>query len=556
MPTLTKQPSTSPTNHKAVGSLDHLAYAIKSTGVGTAAEFIVSGGDHAKVIITTDGTARAAVSTNFVRIFGFTYTVKSGGSTSSSFDLTSGTAEDHANRIAQAVLANYELYPLVDVEVLNSGTIWQVQVKMKERRAIVAADDDNYEVFYQTTMTPALNATFTTGGDPNFREKFRFAYQFLQDDDQGGTAVTSLETAPGTVDLDTYQEIPIELDFAEDAARLVSTTPPFTLGNNPNFDTAFIKEVFLRYGYLWLQGTDTFWGSFSQSNTLKVINTALPVGGSLSSHTVHSGNSLVKFLTNRPQYWQVCKEGQKEWLYIILNGVEYYAKIGNPVSYYTVVYRRLDIDGTELGSTSYQLSPAGRAADGILRIPCGPDNMPLNLADGEGYSIQVIAVTASASVFYSEEFFFGLGGDCNCATPYKELYFVEPWGGIGTLPIWRVEAINSTGAFNVHEVRMEDTDPAAAKRQEKGLSTNSAESWEDISIQIRLRSRQDVLEYVKGLAGSVAHWVRKKPEGTEVDETYRFIPEAGSIEVFQHEDYAFASVQGRLNLDNPVQLNP
>lgn len=543
MPQLISQPSTSVIPFHPVGNLDALVYKLKSLG----AEFQTSAGQNPSVTIEYDGDVQTA-GQQFI-IFGQTYTVATGSSTATTVNLTSGTALQQAERVRDAILANVNLYPYVQFSITQSGSNYRLTLTWQKRVGFT-------DVYTNGTLgNPYTIVSEVLGAPAAYVAGFRLAYQFFTENDTGGTAVTDLRSVPPLVVNDIEQNI--EIDFVDIAAGLVSTTRPFSLSGIPTTDDTISKRVFLRYGSHTTVDGVTTWGSFQKSGVAKILNAAVRLDSvKLSSYYYRGIGILTKFLTYRPTNWTVNKEGQYEWLWFIGSIAQNFAILGtHTLTNYKIRYTTYSTSGGATITTN-DLS----TSDGVFIIPCGPSNLPstISLADKVRYTVQIFANIfqsgVPAFIEVSELMTFYLNDGFECTEPFTEIYFLEPLGGFGTLPIHSV-TVEAEQEYLTHELPLDPDAQIADRRISFGHSVNSAKSWYRLNMQVRLRYSKENFEYLTALRSSPEHHVRYKPNDT-VNEVWKFVPDTGSMQVYQKDDYAIADISGRIHAELPVQKQP
>lgn len=543
MPQFIAQPSNTLPSWHPVGNLDSLVYKVRSLG----AEYITSSGTFPSVTIEYDGDAQTAGKT--FTIFGQTFTVATGNSTATTANLTGGTALQQAERVRDAVLANVNLFPNIEFFLNASGSNWRLTLRWKTKVAFA-------DVYSNGDLNnPYTIVSETLGAAPSYVDGFRIAYQFFTENNTGGAPVTDLRSVPPLSLNGSEQNI--ELDFTEVAAGLVRTTLPFSLSGTPTTDDTISKRVFLRAGSHVSAGGSTTWGTFTKSNVVNIINAAVKVDANkLLPYIFFGGGVLVKFLTARPAVWPVNRENSFEWMWFIGNVAEHFSIIGSGgLTDYKIRYTVYSESG---GITLTNNTLA--ATDGVFVIPCGPSNLPpaIDLEGKTHYTIQIFANVfideTPTFIEVSELRTFTLMERMPCAEPFSEVYFLEPLGGYATLPIHRV-SVDVEQQYQTHEMPIDPDASVADKRTLYGLSTNSTKSWYKASVEIRLRYTKENFEYLSGLRSSPDLHLRYRPDA-DTSEVYKFIPDAGSMQVYQEDDYAIAELTGRVHPDLPVQKQP
>lgn len=529
MPSLTTAPATS---YVPVGNLDAVKYGITPI----FGEHILSTGSYPSLTVQFNSTPQPT--NGFIVVFGKTFTVNNTATNSGNINLFDADAEQQAVNFIQGVTASIELFPFVEIlQSIAVGLLWQVTMTYKIRVAIPTVLDDS------GLTIPLPLATSNIGSAPTLEEGYKIAYQLFEGNLIGSAPITALRhVSPkiGNGSLAVNEETVI--DASKQAGLIVSTTKPFNIASTTPFeDTTFSKEIFLRFGSQISDGNSTTWGSFADSDIVKAVNVALPIGHVMDDYLHNTRGGDYKFLTLSPRIVNICKNGEYHWLWFIAN-VEEEEGVNACQLKYTLNY------ATGVTVVKTYTMPG----DGVFCIPCGTANFPYDLKGVISYSIKVEFQKAFGTSS-TETFTFDLQDACQCTEPYSEIYFLEPLGGYGTLPIHKVEMVEVEQENGYFETPIDNSLGAENKMLNNGVALHSPRSFERITLTVRVRFTNSNYAFVKGLRSSKERFVRYKVNGT--NEVYRFTPDAGTMEIYKYEDWVFAKMSGMVHLPLPVLEN-
>lgn len=155
------------------------------------------------------------------------------------------------------------------------------------------------------------------------------------------------------------------------------------------------------------------------------------------------------------------------------------------------------------------------------------------------------------------ETFFSVEQPCEETT---DLYFLTPYGGIGTLYCDIVEkSINQQAQEICLDV------PVMATRQETarygGYMQNQVKNQESITLRCRRNYTEDEVAYFKSVKASPERWIQVPETGLDgVGNLYnyiakRFLVDPGGVQIFQEGDYVELIITGKIGSEIIVQ-NP
>lgn len=182
----------------------------------------------------------------------------------------------------------------------------------------------------------------------------------------------------------------------------------------------------------------------------------------------------------------------------------------------------------------------------------------VDLSDVSHYFVRATAVDEFGNgntIGY--ETYFAVESPCEETT---DLYFLTPYGGVGTIYCDVVErSINQSAQEICLDV------PVMATRQETakygGFMQNQVRNQESITLRCRRNYTEDEVAYFKSLKASPERWIQVPETGLDGSgQLYnyiakRFLIDTGGVQIFQEGDYIELIISGKIGNEIIVQ-NP
>ena len=275
--------------------------------------------------------------------------------------------------------------------------------------------------------------------------------------------------------------------------------------------------------------------------------------------------TLQKFLTNQPLFHRLA-EHSYAWLWFLnpFTGTNYLTGngTGNP---FTLDHFQLLITIYEVGSViatdSASITYAACDWYQVMNFNVSPQRVAADSAGGTlvseigKYTVQVKAQDAGETefAFVSEEIVFGVEHDCG--DNIRDVYFLMPQGGIGTLLCEIMESeIVQEGTEICLDTPCNTSRLEAAKYGGRQLS--NIRNFDRVTIKSREQYGEEWREYFRSFKASPDRFLMVKEETPTTFETSyiakRFNPEPGGIKIFQNAEYIELIATGTL-ADVPVQ---
>jgi hypothetical protein len=311
----------------------------------------------------------------------------------------------------------------------QGGGTWRVLVSWP-----TIGELDPFE-FDFSNFSPVPPNSNTNGTNPQIREGFKFTYQIWGVDSNGlKFPVTEKEAVTPRL---TSTGIPrICFDFQDTVQGLVYTTfPGFDLAD-ATYDPNFSQLFYLKYGGYQNDNCQVteFETAGSPNDGLTIINSVVKIDSLLKMKPYNwfdSQPATFKLLTARPEVIEINRDSYHwVWAYAtVLGQSAIYSKYRARWVYY-------DSAGSILGA------PVGAelTEDGVIIIPCGPNNSPLFPVGCMSYTVALQAFNVNFSSWQdiTDETTFNLKkGDC----PSTEIYFTEDLGSLSTMSFDEIELV-------------------------------------------------------------------------------------------------------------------
>ena len=365
------------------------------------------------------------------------------------------------------------------------------------------------------------------------------------------------------------------INYIKDAARLLYTPMPdlsTTSEVDPETDT-LCSRFLLQYGWNYKDAEcQPVSGNFYPSAEVLVVNAAFDTRNKYGIAPYWKrhpdfpipGQVRQKFLTNQPTFHRLA-EHSFAWLWFLnpFTGTNYLIGDGTGVPF-TLAKFQLVIDIYEIGSTiatdgalilydacnwyqvmNFNVSPqrvADESAGGILVSEIGK----------YGVSLKALNDDESQYAFVGEEIVFGVQHDC--ADNIRDVYFLMPQGGMGTLLCEITESeIIQEGTEICLDTACNISRTEAAKYGGRQLA--NLRSFDRVTIRSREFYGEQWREYFRSFKASPDRYIMVKEESPNTLTTYiakRFNPEPGGIKIYQAGEYIELIASGTLS-DIPTQ---
>ena len=367
------------------------------------------------------------------------------------------------------------------------------------------------------------------------------------------------------------------INYIKDAARLLFTPMP-DLSTVSEFDPAdgdtLTGRFLIRYGWNYKDANcQPLSGNFYPSDEVFVVNAAFDTRSKygIAPYWARHPDFPIpqqirqKFLTNQPLFHRLA-EHSFAWLWFLnpFTGTNYLTGngTGNP---FTLDHFELFIEIYEVGS-AVATDSAAITYDAcswfqVMNFNVSPQRIADESAGGTlvseigKYTVIVKAQNAGDTefAFVSEEVVYGVEHDCG--DNIRDVYFLMPQGGIGTLLCEVTET----------EIVQEGTEicldtPCATDRLEAakygGRQLGNIRNFDRVTIKSREQYGEEWREYFRSFKASPDRYLMVKEEAPNTVTTYlakRFNPEPGGIKIFQTAEYIDLVATGTL-ADIPVQL--
>lgn len=536
-------------------------------------------------VLTTPGTF-ATVLVNFpstissipangteIVIWGHTFTVNSalGNSTANAFKISSsGNITGAAFRQmlnANIFFAQNTVIDDDDITLRNTVVVWN---QCGEQANFSGANMD-------LSAITALGGTFTVtnGTTPVQTDGYTMQTRLFKVDAGTNVAspVTEFEGLKPLIGCDEITETCV--NYIKDAARLLFTPMPdlsTTSEIDPEEDT-LTGRFLLQYGWNYKDANcQPLSGNFYPSDEVFVVNAAFDTQnkyGIAPYWQRHPDFPIPqqirqKFLTNQPTFHRL-SEHSFAWLWFLnpFTGTNYLTGngTGNPFT----------LDHFDLFIEIYENGSAIVTDDAVITYPACQwyqvmnfNVSPQTVADESNigtlvseigkYTVIVKALNSDSSefAFVSEEIVFGV--DHDCGDNIRDVYFLTPQGGIGTLLCEITES----------EIVQEGTEicldtPCATSRTEAakygGRQLANIRNFDRVTIKSREQYGEQWREYFRTFKASPDRYLMVKEDQPNTLTTYiakRFNPEPGGIKIYQTAEYIDLIATGTLS-DIPVQ---
>ncbi len=388
-------------------------------------------------------------------------------------------------------------------------------------------------------------------------------------------SVTEFEGLKPLIGCDDISETCV--NYIKDAARLLFTPMP-DLSNtyeiDPDDGDTLCSRFLLQYGWNYKDANcQPVSGNFYPSDEVFVVNASFDTRnkyGIAPYWQRHPDFPIPqqirqKFLTNQPTFHRLA-EHSYAWLWFLnpFTGTDYLVGSGTGTPF-TLDHFTLFIEIYAVGSA---VATDGATIDypacewyQVMNFNVSPQRIadesanPTTVSQIGKYTIAVHAKNADSSEFaiVSEEVVFGVEHDCGDSI--RDVYFLTPQGGIGTIVCEITEA----------ETIQEGTEicldtPCNTSRLESakygGRQLANIRNYDRLTIRIKENYGEQWRDYFRSFKASPDRYMMVKEEIPNTQTSYiakRFVPETGGVKIFQTAEYIELVATGTL-ADIPVQL--
>jgi len=511
-----------------------------------AGDVVTTPGVDAEVVITVPASPTDPGNGTAFIIWGFTFTTdNSAPYTATSFEVAVGDQGQTINNIASMILANFYFARAVTVTI-GGSTVTLTWNDCGEQENFGAE-----QMFFDDIEGNAITTGVATNGTtPVYVDGYRVVHSLHRVDlnDAANTGrVTAFEgiepnrTCTGADDA--------EFDGMPTARELIKTPLPPLDNSHPDIGYDGIVQYFsLEYGWVYrdancqpLSGDFTFsdramvWNAYFQPEDAYRIRRYWPgaPGG------LPAGQSHVKFLTAQPESMRVLVDS-KCWLWFFVNeAVQSFSQLK-----LRVVAQRKD-GGTP--SIDVNITNSGYAVNAVNVSPSYIISLGLTSVTAETLDNYSVAIIADSTQITEPLSYYILSG-CNDLVLDTDLYFLNPLGGISTVP---VRIIERSAVQDGTEILLNV--PCSASRADQGRyggrTLSGIRSYE--SITFRSFENGAVTDMFRDLKLSPQRWVRRRADdGTWI--ARKLIVEPGGVRVYAEGEKVTAEITGYLG-DIPVQ---
>lgn len=360
----------------------------------------------------------------------------------------------------------------------------------------------------------------------------------------------------------------LTIDFMEEARRtLYMELPDLTVSSEQDpEDTTAVGLFKLQVGWTYKDDNcQPFSGNFITSDPVMVYNTVFDLEENwgmkrfIYDHTEITPFDIPKWprwLTNKPERLTLGPESIA-WLWLSAAYNEALTNIEDVQLTFNIYYKNGTTDSESViypFAAEWQLHNFNVSPKRLLSL--------FSLVDLSTVSHYFVRATArdefaSPIATIGWETFFAIEQPCEETT---DLYFLTPYGGIGTLYCDIVEkSINQQAQEICLDV------PVMATRQETarygGYMQNQVKNQESITLRCRRNYTEDEVAYFKSVKASPERWIQVPETGLDgVGNLYnyiakRFLVDPGGVQIFQEGDYVELIITGKIGSEIIVQ-NP
>ena len=407
--------------------------------------------------------------------------------------------------------------------------------------------------------------TVTNGTTPVQTDGYTIQVRLMRADTTTNVVypVSEFEGLQPLLNCDTVGETCV--NYMKDAARLLFTPMPdlsTTSEIDPTEDT-LTGRFLIQYGWNYKDANcQPLSGNFYPSDEVFVVNAAFDhqdAEGIMPYWALHpdfdAGSRALKqwFLTNQPKTHKLA-ESSFAWLWF-LNAFSGTVQGSGP---FTPDHFDLEFEITYTGGTVGHVIEYGQIEwHQVWCFNISPalvaSFISVNVSTLISYTVFLKAFNAGETDFaiVSETLTFGVEHNCDES---RDIYFVTPQGGIGTLSCEIMESeIVQEGTEICLDTPCNTSRTEAAKYS--GRQLGNIRSFDRVTLKSRQNYGEDWREYFRSFKASPDRYLQVKEKKTVGADSWiakRFNPETGGIKIFQTAEYIDLIATGTLS-DIPVQ---
>lgn len=360
----------------------------------------------------------------------------------------------------------------------------------------------------------------------------------------------------------------LTIDFMQEARRTLYTElPDLTVSSEQNPENTTMVGVFkLQIGWTYKdENCQPISGSFITSDQVMVYNTVFDLEENWGMERfiydwngtgMSDINKWPRWLTNKPERLTLGPESIA-WLWLSAAYNEVLTNIEDVQLTFNVYYKNGTTDSESViypFAAEWQVHNFNVSPKRLLSL-----FSLVTLNDVSHYFVRATARDEFGSPIgtIGWETFFAIEQPCEETT---DLYFLTPYGGIGTI---LCDIVEKSIDQQAQEICLDV--PVMATRQETarygGYMQNQVRNRESITLRCRRNYTDDEVAYFKSFKASPERWIQVAETGIEGSGNFnnyiakRFLVEPGGVQIFQEGDYVELIITGKIGSEIIVQ-NP
>lgn len=360
----------------------------------------------------------------------------------------------------------------------------------------------------------------------------------------------------------------LTINFMEEARRTLYTELPdltVTSEQNPE-DTTMVGVFKLQVGWTYKDDMcQPISGNFITSDQVMVYNTVFDLEENWGMERFiydYNGTGMSdiptwpRWLTNKPERLTLGPESIA-WLWLSGAYNEVLTNIEDIQLTFNIFYKNGTTDSESVIYTfadEYQVHNFNVSPKRLISL-----FSLVNLDDVSHYFVKALARDEFAAPIGTVgwETYFAVEQPCEETT---DLYFLTPYGGIGTI---LCDVVEKSLNQQAQEICLDV--PVMATRQETarygGYMQNQVRNQESITLRCRRNYSEEEVAYFKSMKASPERWIQVAETGLDGSgQLYnyiakRFLVDPGGVQIFQEGDYIELVVSGKIGSEIIVQ-NP